>query len=645
MNLRLPPGQSLLRLTLLAGLVPAPAARATVIDFSSTAGSGNNWGNNANWIGGAAPASDLTTDIARFNQTSYANQPNVSTTPRSVGGIIVGDGTTAAAAVTLAGTSLTLGSSGIDMKAAAGAVTFNTTTLFLGANQVWNNSSANILSVGAVDGAFSIEKTGTGTLILTGGNYSGGFTLTDGNLRVNGTSAAGTGTLALNGGSLSTSGSTGRTLTNTVTIGGNTQLGATGIAGIVTLSGPIAINGNRQLSFVSAGAALTGAITLNGDLTLDSQIATLVAGNTITSTLAEGSSARSITKNGTGIISLNGASTHSGGTTINAGNLYVGSVSALGTGTVTMAGGTLDLRGINLVTNALTGSSGTITDTAAAGTRTFTIGQGGGSGVFTGNFTQSIGTKIIAVTKTGSGTQVFGGTNGYTGKTTVSQGTLQFAKLVSLYNNTTSSWTAANITVNSGATMAFNIGGTGEFTESNITSLLGISTGSGGFLAGSILGLDTTNATGSTFTFNSILTNTNGGANSLGLAKLGSGTLVFIETLSFTGDIFIRGGTLSFQNESIADTASVSILSGATFDLAFFGTDTIGSLSLAGAGTVVGTYGRIGSGAQFESSFFTGDGLLNVTVNSSSVPEPSTFALLGGVIALFSAALRRRHSV
>lgn len=647
MNPRLPLGQSLLGRVLLAGLALAPAAHAAVIDFSATAGSGNNWTNGANWLGGAAPANDLTTDIARFNQTSYVNQPSVSTTARSVGGIVVGDGLTATAAVTISGTSLTLGSSGIDVKAASGAVTFSTTTLSLGANQVWNNSSSNLLTVGNVDGAFSIEKTGSGTIILTGGAYSGGFTLTAGNLRLNGNSAAGTGTLALNGGILSTSGSSARTLTNSVTIGGDVQLGATGISGLATLSGPIAVNGNRQLTFVNTGVVLSGAMTLNGNLTLNSEIGTpgtVPTGSNITSAIADGLGSHGIVKSGTGVATLSGANTYSGGTTINDGVLNVGSTSALGTGTVTFAGGQLDLRGQNLIVNALSGSSGSITDTAAAGTRTLTVGQGGGNGVFTGNFTQSIGTKIIAVTKTGSGTQIFGGVNGYTGKTTVAQGTLQFAKQVSLYNNTTASWTAANIQVDSGATLAFNVGGAGEFTETNINSLLGISTSTGGFKNGSILGIDTTNASGGLFTFNSSIADTNGGANSLGLAKLGSGTLVFIETLSFTGDVFIRGGTLSFQNASIADTASVSISTGAVFNLDFFGTDTVSSLSLAGLGTDAGTYGRIGSGAQFESAFFTGDGLLNVTVGTSAVPEPSAFAFIGGVFALLVAAVRRRHA-
>jgi len=42
-------------------------------------------------------------------------------------------------------------------------------------------------------------------------------------------------------------------------------------------------------------------------------------------------------------------------------------------------------------------------------------------------------------------------------KTTINAGTLKFAKTASLYNSATASWTAANINVASGTTLALNV--------------------------------------------------------------------------------------------------------------------------------------------------------------------------------------------
>src|SRR5207237_1370646 len=146
------------------------------------------------------------------------------------------------------------------------------------------------------------------------------------------------------------------------------------------------------------------------------------------------------------------------------------------------------------------------------------------------------------LTKTGMGTLTLSGANTYSGITAVAGGTLQFAKEVSLYNNVTANWIANNIVVS--GTLALNVGGTGEFSASDVTKLLGLGTAAGGFQNGSTIGLDTTNASGGNFTYNTAIANPNSGTNALGLTKLGTGTLTLAAANSYTGGTTVNGGTL-----------------------------------------------------------------------------------------------------
>ncbi|TWT97675.1 Autotransporter-associated beta strand repeat protein [Botrimarina colliarenosi] len=101
--------------------------------------------------------------------------------------------------------------------------------------------------------------------------------------------------------------------------------------------------------------------------------------------------------------------------------------------------------------------------------------------------------------------------------------------------------------------------------------------------------------------------------NVVNLDKTGAGKWILQGANTYTGDTTIESGVLSITNSFLADAADVSIDAGAIFDLSFAGTDTIGALFLDGASKPMGTYGAIGSGAQFETSFLTGTGLLGVT--------------------------------
>lgn len=128
------------------------------------------------------------------------------------------------------------------------------------------------------------------------------------------------------------------------------------------------------------------------------------------------------------------------------------------------------------------------------------------------------------------------------------------------------------------------------------------------------------------------------------LTKEGTGLLTLNNASNnYTGNTIVSAGTLSLTTAGtpwLSDLADVSIATGAILDLSFSGTDTIANLFLAGVQQAGGTYGRVGSGATFETALISGTGLLNVT---SAVPEPETLGLLGAGLAACGFLHRRRR--
>jgi autotransporter-associated beta strand protein len=177
-----------------------------------------------------------------------------------------------------------------------------------------------------------------------------------------------------------------------------------------------------------------------------------------------------------------------------------------------------------------------------------------------------------------SGTLKLSGTLNAAGTTIVTGGTLLVPLTTSLYGGTTGSWTAANLNVLSGGTLAFNVGGTGEFSTGNVTTLLtnlALSSGNG-LRAGATLGFDTTNATGATFTVADTLADTTGTTGgSLAIHKLGTNTLVLGTANSYTGLTTVTAGVLRVSNSGglggtaggTVVNASVNSTLGTTLDL------------------------------------------------------------------------------
>lgn len=204
-----------------------------------------------------------------------------------------------------------------------------------------------ILSSGIISGTGDLQKYGTNTLTLSGANtYSGGTWLNAGAIGLGNNAALGTGTFTVNGSTAEIFASGNRAVTNNVSLRSN--LAITGTDNL-TLSGNITnYAANNAITVNNTGTTtLSGGVKLSESntgrtLTLDG------TGNaTISGIIANGGTgAGNIVKNGTGTLTLSGANTYTGTTTINDGAIKLGVSDVLpDTTDLNIAGGTLLLNG------------------------------------------------------------------------------------------------------------------------------------------------------------------------------------------------------------------------------------------------------------------------------------------------------------
>jgi autotransporter-associated beta strand protein len=327
-------------------------------------------------------------------------------------------------------------------------------------------------------------------------------------------------------------------------------------------------------------------VSLSGDVDLNSYTLYLrghrKSEGFLSGVISEGG-ADALKKIDPGAWTLSGDNTFTGKVTVADGTLKSGTASAIPAGVpLSVEGGLFDLNGFTVTNSAVTLSSGSISNGILVAD-SFTLSGGDLSATLAGNG---------GITKTGTDTASLSVSNLYSGATAINEGTLRFAQRTALYNGITSEWTADNISVSSGATMYLNAGGTGEFTDSDVATLSGLGTATGGFQSGSVLTLDTTNAANGVFFCESV-TLGNAGGNGLSVTKLGPGTLVMGDDNSYTGVTRLEEGTLS--TAVLADGGTVSGIGAATTDnnnLIFAG----GELKYTGPSVTVNRAFRINSG-------------------------------------------------
>ena len=304
----------------------------------------------------------------------------------------------------------------------SGAIAMNVNTYFGGSGNVW--------STGIISGTKALVKNiGTGTLTLSGANtYTGQTTVSTGVLNAQHNTALGTtaaGTIVCCGGALQLEGG--------ISIGAETlslsDLGVSSLGGLRNISGNNSYAGNITCYGIAVRIRSdANVLTLSGTIALDITTNIGGVGDILSTGIISGN--QPLYKEGSGILTIGGlgANTYSGSTTINAGELRLGSSGGLS------ANSAMILNGGTLNTN---GNNGTTGQLSLSGNPTITLGSGSHTLTFASAW--SFGAGSILTIKGWQGTYSAPGSSGTNGKVIINSTnltTLQLSQIIFLNYNT-----------------------------------------------------------------------------------------------------------------------------------------------------------------------------------------------------------------
>lgn len=464
----------------------------------------------------------------------------------------------------------------------AGDISLDTATI------LYYNSNSNQTLSGVISGLGSVHKAAGGVLTPSGTNtYTGVTTLTGGTLSV---AALGNGGVA-----------------------GNLGAATNAAANIVFNGGTLRYTGSGETSdrafTINAGTTATIEVT-SGALSL--------AG--ATGAVSNGS----LSKTGPGTLTLTGASTYTGATSINAGTLILGSAQNGTTSGPLGANGTINFGGGTLQYSANTAIA--ITDYSPR----FATGSGVPVRVDTNGrdvtFATALGSVGGSLAKFGAGTLTLGTVNTYSGSTTIAGGTLTLEA-----NGTIAS--SLSIVLASGATLDVTSKfGTGLALAVN-QELKGDGTAYGNFTLGngSILTPGVTGA--GALNFDGNLTLAAGSVFNFELGPDSGPGSTYDQIRLFSrfggGMLDVGAGLINFSNFNFTPLAGFGPGTYVLFDGGFT-TTFAGTLGSSLNGTIDGldaTLGQSGSNV-----------LLTV---AAAVPEPCPEALVAVAIVVAAGACRR----
>ena len=393
----------------------------------------------------------------------------------------------------------------------------------------------------------------------------------------------------------------------------NSWLGISTSGGVLQLGG--LVGGNRSLANLTSNGTFTGLI-LNPTIAGVTKTYTNVIGGT-------NEASTTVRKTGLGTQALNGASTYTGKTFIDAGVLSINTIknvggvaNSLGQPT-TVANGTIDIgnttsgatllytgtgdttdRVLNLAgttggaTLDQSGASGVLTFSSnltatGAGAKTLTLqGSTGGSGVLGGSIVDS-GGGAASLTKTGSGTWTLNGASTFTGDTTHNGGTLTIGNVLALQNSALNYMTG---------TLSFS-GGINTPTFGGLKGSTSLS------LASNVTDLTLNPGTGVTHTYSGTLGSDLPGMN---LTKTGAGTQL-LGAATYTGTTAVSVGKLYLNGSNT--TSAITVAGSAT--LGGNGTAASATATVADTGIVEAGSGGLGT-LSLGGLDFTNTGTVNV---------------------------------
>ena len=366
------------------------------------------------------------------------------------------------------------------------------------------NASGNLTISNTVTGSGTLQMTGAGILTLSGNNtYSGGTTINSGTVTLGSevNQALGTGTVVVNSGS-------------------------TLVTDRITLANSLTLNGGTMQETNGFGSTFSGAINLaaTSTVTTDTSMSLL---NTV-------SGASGLIKNGIGTVTLSGANTYTGTTSINAGTLNLSGAGNANNSDIAISGSsnlTFTATDSRNFTKAITGTAGNISFNVAGNTA-----DGGG-----GDATS------FAMSNTGA----------FTGTVVVNTG------LIHAPDNAAFGDTANVIRLNAASGQSAGIVGNGLTLPSTRSIQLTQSGGNSVFRVWS----------SSTFQVDGQIS---GAGN---LVKTDGGTAILAGANTFTGTTRVGGGTLQINNALALQNSALNTSAAGVITLSSVTTPTLGGLT------------------------------------------------------------------
>ena len=494
------------------------------------------------------------------------------------------------------------------------------------------NETAGSTYAGVVSGTGAVLKDGTGTLTLTHANtFTGATTIASGTVLANAASALGA-TSAIDVQS-------GATLRTNIA-------GAIGATTAMQVDGTFNLNSTNQsigtLSGAGSGVVTLGTASLTTQSNSDSEFDGVISGT------------GSLTKSGSGMLTLTGTNTYSGTTTITAGTLQIGAGATTGSiagniiddaalafnrsdaatytgaisgsGTVTQSGsGTLSLSANNTYTGLTTIAAGTLA-----------LGTGGSAGsvagdilnnaalAFNRNDIWTYGGNISgsgSLTQSGTGTTILTGDISNTGITTISAGTLQLGNGGTTGDLTGDVVDNATLALDRSDALVFSnvISGSGNVVQSGSGTVAltadNTYTGTTTIAAGGTLQLGNGGTTGS------IISNV---ANAGTLVFDRTDSLTFSPSISGAGDVTQAGtGTIRFDTPQ-SYTGTTSIDAGTLEVDSTLASSTI----IVAAGTTLSGTG-VASGNVINNGTVSPGDPLTLPSRATTAASPSAFTVLG----------------